>query len=204
MLERELKLTAPDPGTLDAVLSSDLVKEACISPIETEARQFLGVYYDTENLDFERLRCSLRARKEGDKFRAAFKLAGSMVDGWSQREEYEEDIENWLFTLDDLPEGDFKQRVTSIVDLKIALIQRVMVDMSRTIRNLKVVDSSIELVADQGVIRGTNGARKIYEIELELKRGKADALLEFGGILQSQFALSPSTQTKHSIGLSLC
>lgn len=203
MLEQELKLTAPDEDTLDAVLAAELITSACTDETLMPPRRFLAVYYDTESGVLERARCALRVRWEGEGFRAAFKLPGNIVEGLSQREEYEADIDSWISRAGELPEGLLREKVAEHIRLDQPLQERVRVDMQRTIRWLRYQQAVIELVVDQGTITGLNGETELYEVELELKQGPLQAIIELGEQLVSAFELIPSTRTKYEIGLSL-
>ena len=207
MFEQELKLTAPDEETLRAVLSSSVVSDACIDASNSgwplEPQQFLARYYDTQDLELARNMISLRARREGSQFRAALKMKGVMLDGLSQRQEFECDITDWLSCAADLPECTLKSKALKCIAPDRPLIQRVGVDMQRTIRWLEFQGAKIELVTDHALISGKNGQATLYEVELELKQGEVDAIVNLGNLLTSQFSLTPSTQTKYGIGLSL-
>jgi len=203
VLEQELKLTAPDEDTLDAVLAAELITSACTDETLMPPRRFLAVYYDTESGVLERARCALRVRWEGEGFRAAFKLPGNIVEGLSQREEYEADIDSWISRAGELPEGLLREKVAEHIRLDQPLQERVRVDMQRTIRWLRYQQAVIELVVDQGTITGLNGETELYEVELELKQGPLQAIIELGEQLVSAFELIPSTRTKYEIGLSL-
>ncbi len=117
MLEQEIKLTATTSNTLKNVSTSPLVLAFVVPPVDDTPPQplrFLAKYYDTENRVMEQSMCSLRARREGDKWKAAFKLKGQIVDGLSVREELECDINGWLSCADDLPSGSLKDRVLEL------------------------------------------------------------------------------------------
>ena len=77
--------------------------------------------------------------------------------------------------------------------------------MQRSIRNLHFAHSEIELTADRATISKANLQRRVdlYELELELKRGDVAAVVQLGGLLTRQFALTPSTLSKHRIGRQL-
>lgn len=207
MYEQEVKLTAADATVLAQVLQSDLVREyECDTGAgRIDAARYLGIYYDTDSRAMEAARCSLRARLEGDKWRAALKYRGTIVDGLSRRRELEVDIDGELTCADDLPAGGFKDAVLAMVSPRAPLYEYLRVDMLRSIRNLLFRDSVIELSADNARIIHRESKREValYEIELELKRGDLGAVVELGRRLARQFALTPSTLTKRRIGLNL-
>lgn len=204
LLEQELKLVAENADVLEAILQSELVKQAGTCEGTHGPERFHAIYYDTPTLELEQKRHSLRARMEGDRMVAAFKLPGSIVNGLSRRVEYETPIESWLKTAADLPESDLKREVLKILTLRSSLVPRVEVNMQRTIRMLESEGSHFELVADRGVIKGTHGECVLHELELELKRGEVEPVLRLGKQIADAFGLTPSHKTKHEIGLSLC
>ncbi|MGB5708760.1 MAG: CYTH domain-containing protein [Arenicellales bacterium] len=204
MLEQELKLLADNAEVLEAILNSALIRRAGICTGTHGPERFHAIYYDTSNLILEQKKYSLRAREEGERMVAAFKLPGSIVDGLSQRVEYEVELQGWLKTPDDLPESELKQQVLTILDPDAELVHRVEVDMQRTIRMLEAAGSHIELVADRGIIKGSHGEYTLYELELELKQGEVGPVLSLGQQIAEEFGLTPSRMTKHEIGLTLC
>ena len=212
MLEQELKLTAPDRGTLEAVLDYQEVKSAAESwqvfhpdlAHSTEPQQFHAIYYDTADRQLVDKKYSLRIRQEGESLRAAFKLPGQITDGLSSREEYQADASKWLTMVSDLPDSPLKQTVIGLLPLDAALIPIVTVMMERTIRMLRIEQSEIELVTDTGEIKGLRQAVEHHEVELELKSASLDPLLVPGKMLEREFDLVRSTRTKHGIGLGLC
>ena len=169
----------------------------------SKPKRFLAHYYDTEDRVLEKQLCSLRARKEGNLWRAAFKLKGKMVNGFSQREEYECDISGWLTCANDLPETELKTRVSDYLNLHSSLYSSVTTDTQRTVINLKMRLCDVEMVLDNAVITGENGQITLHEVELELKSGEVAEMIDLGNWLHEQFSLTPSKVTKHQIGLSL-
>ena len=204
MMERELKLTAVDADTLDQILACDLVTAVCVSDPAAEAISFEAVYYDTEDLQLEAQRCGLRARAEGEVLRAAMKLPGEIIDGLSERIEFEATLESWPETFNDFPRGDLFNALSERISMEAKMVARVRVSMSRRIRMLELEGAKIELVTDHGLIKGLNGEQQLDEIELELKQGGVAPMLALGESLKSRFGLTYSTTTKLGIGLSLC
>jgi len=204
MMERELKLTAANKDTLDEILTCELVTAVCVSNPDADAVAFEAIYYDTEDLQLEALRCGLRARAEGDVLRAAMKLPGELINGLSQRIEYEAALEKWPKSFNDFPQGDLLDALSERISMKATMVERVRVSMSRRIRMLEVDGAQVELVADHGVISGLRGEQLLDEIELELKHGEVEPMIALGETLKHRFELSYSNKTKLGIGLSLC
>ncbi len=203
MLEQELKFTVADAAVLDEVLGSSLIGSLVEGDTDPPAERFHAVYYDTPDSHLEVLRCSLRARREGMRFRAALKLPGTLVDGLSQREEYEADIDRWPASVADLPGGEFRRRVEELIPADSSLVPRIEVDMLRRVVHLSAGSSQVELVLDEGEIRAGGRQAALCEIELELMRGDVADVLELGAELERAFPLRRSLLSKHAIGISL-
>lgn len=205
MYEQELKLTAAEHAVLARVLQSECVQRLDTGVGNRDAARYLGIYYDTESRALEAARCSLRARLEGDVWRAALKYRGTMENGLSRRRELETDIDGELACADDLPPGDFKAAALAVIAPHAPLVEYLRVDMRRSIRNLLFDGTAIELSADDARIinRASGRQTRLYEIELELKRGDLGKVVELGDALRRQFPLMPSTLTKRRIGVNL-
>jgi len=205
MYEQEVKLTAADATVLARVLGSELVRQLDSGAGRVDGAHYLGIYYDTAARALEGARCSLRARLEGDAWRAALKYRGTIVNGLSTRRELEVDIAGELTCADDLPDGEFKRAVLEVIAPRAPLHEYLRVDMHRSIRNLLLDGTVIELSADNARIinRASGRQTALYEIELELKRGDIEHVVELGEKLKQLFPLTPSTLTKRRIGLNL-
>lgn len=203
MLEQEIKLTAPNRAVLQQILQSELVQSLDSGVGNQDAVRYVGVYYDTECGALARQRCTLRARLEGDRWRAAFKFGGGIRNGLSRRHELEADITGWLRHVEQLPAGELKDKVRAVIPSATSLNARVKVNMQRSIRQLNFSGAEIELVADHAIIHANGGQVTLYEVELELKRGDLADLLQLGEMFMQQFPLTRSTMGKHRIGLQL-
>lgn len=207
MVEQEIKLTAPSLAVLQQILQSELIQRLDSGVGRQDAVHYLAVYYDTECNALTNKQCSLRVRREGERLRAAVKFSGSIVNGLSQRQELEADISNWPDNISQLPHGELQNKVLENLPPDASavtpLIARVKTDMHRSIRNLNFAGSEIELSVDQGLIIGKNQQVTLYEVELELKQGDLANIIKLGKMFLQQFPLTPSTQTKHRIGLQL-
>ena len=203
MYEQEIKLTATDGGVLDGVLQSALVRRLDTGVGSRDAVRYLGFYYDTEAGVLAERRCTLRARLEGERWRAAFKFGGTIDNGLSRRHELEADLNGPLENAAQLPPSALKDKVVAILPEHAPLFVYVTTDMARSIRNLEFEGTAIELAADQGVIKGRSRQVVLYELELELMRGDLAGVVRLGEMLVEEHGLTPSTMTKRRIGLQL-
>ncbi len=204
MLEQELKFTVVDRALLDAILTSAFIQCLIVGDCCPTAECFSGAYLDTPERALEHRRCSLRVRQEGAGLRAALKLPGRIVDGLSTREEYEVDVHQWPETVSALPDGDFRSRLARLIPVDRPLVPRVRVDMKRRRTLLQRGDSILELVLDDGTIHCCDASVGLCEIELELKQGDLQDLLDVGKQIEHQYPLTRSRLSKHEIGLKLC
>lgn len=203
MYEQEVKLTAPGRAVLGEVLRSDVVRRLDTGLGGQDGTRYLGIYYDTEARQLEAAGCSLRARLEGRRWRAALKYRGTIDNGLSRRRELEADIGGWLDCAGQLPDGALKDSVLGIIPARAPLLEYLRIDMRRSIRNLAFDGTGIELCADHATIAASSRRAVLYEIELELKHGDIGKVVELGGMLMRRFPLTPSTLTKRRIGLNL-
>jgi triphosphatase len=202
VLETELKLTASNSKVLETIVASSIIQKLLVgSALPTQ--QFLARYHDTADQVFQQKQCSLRSRLEGDRFRAAFKEKGQIVDGLSSRNEWECDIHGWLQSTLDLPESDLRSRVSEMAKSETDLETLVVVDMERSIFNLEWKGTKIECVTDSGTIQANGRTIELHELELELKQGDVDKIIKLGNQLKDNYELIPSTLSKHQLGLQL-
>lgn len=202
-LEQELKLTAPDAAVLDGVLGSSAVREHTVAGSERPPRRFYATYYDTPDRKLERLQWSLRVRQEGARWKAALKTRGAMMNGVSSREEYEAPVSGWIAVVGELPPGDLRSKALQALDENDPLEPRVVVDMTRSARDLELGGAVAELVTDHGVITAGGRSLELYEVELELRSGDFGLLDAFGRRLAEEHGLTPSLVSKHEIGIGL-
>ena len=202
-LEKELKLTAPDAATLERVLDSPLVSAHVVAGTERPPRRFHARYYDTPDGRLERRLWSLRARREGDRWKAALKTRGVMENGVSARQEYESPVAGWIAKVNELPAGELKSKLREALEESDALEPRVEVDVIRTARDLDLEGAVAELVTDAGTISAGERGVDLHEVELELKEGDFSLVERFGRRLAEEFGLVPSGRSKHEIGLDL-
>ena len=202
MYEQELKLTAPDQETLHAVPMWEGVQDLLVKPA-TGPLRFLARYHDTPHNALENYMCALRSRLEGDRYVAALKMPGQIVGGISSREEFECAVSGWIEETNDIPAGEFREKGLVITGGESRLLTTVQVDMMRTIYDLKLNGTRIELVTDSGTVSAGNRHVDLLEVELELKEGALEDIVSLGSLIRSRFDLIPSTKTKYEIGMEL-
>jgi len=203
-LEQEIKLTADGAEVLDRVLADPRVRRLTVPGSMTPAREFNAVYFDTEDRRLFERRWSFRVRREGERWVAALKWGGALVDGVARREELEEPLGGPISRARELPAGELRARLSEAVDEAAELSPLVTVTMLRTALDLALENvARAEMVADRGRIEAGGRLARLYEIELEGRAGPFAPVARFGRELAHDYGLVPSTRSKHEIGLAL-
>lgn len=193
--EIELKL-AFDPSDLDALTRSPALMDAG----RPETARLSSTYFDTHDRRLENARATLRIRDLGDGRRVqTVKTAG---DGLFERGEWEwsvEAAEPDVERLSDTP-------VAALLDGDEPLDALFTVSVERAIRRVRHRRSSVEVAIDIGRVFKSEdpaAALPICEIELELKRGKAEDLFSLAGLLMEAAPLRLGVVTKSARGHAL-
>jgi inorganic triphosphatase YgiF len=157
-------------------------------------------YFDTEKFDLLYSNMAYRTREEDGKNIATLKGNGILKNGIYIRDEFEKILRN----SEDVTKFDFLNKhfpqvleITKETPLKEVLI----VDNERHILYLKKDDSLIEVSLD--FLHFILGKRKVAynEIELELKNGCEEDLLECASFLKLNFHLFLAGASKYEMGL---
>ncbi|HEV2746938.1 MAG TPA: CHAD domain-containing protein [Allosphingosinicella sp.] len=161
-----------------------------------------SVYYDTGKGALREAGYSLRVRSSGGRFVQTVKRQGDGGAGLFDRPEWEREIagaEPDLAALDETPLGP----VLAKGRLRKRLKPIVSAEVERTVWLLPHEGSEIEMVLDRGAIRGGKREAEVSEVELELRRGKATALLGIARLLAEQVPLKIGVMTKAERGFAL-
>nr|CRH07304.1 Putative adenylate cyclase [Candidatus Magnetococcus massalia] len=203
-LEEEIKLTALNAATLDAVLSDPAVQAVAKTPEQVDYR---AVYYDTEELLLLRNQLAFRARKEAaDRWRAAVKGTGGVVDGVSRRQEWEGYLSTLVQTLDAFPPGEMRNALGHLIEQAphAPLKPLLVTDFKRRAIPLHFPNGTVgELALDEGQVEAAGKAQQLCEVELELVSGSLEPLQALAEELKLRHPLHPSPHSKFAIGLIL-
>ncbi len=172
-IEIELKLRLA-PEQLAKLKRHALIKSHQLTRPVT--RRLYNIYFDTPRLDLQHSGMALRLRRSGVKWLQTLKGGGSVQGGLHQRNEWEMPVQG--------PALDFS--VPQIAEWKDLLprhlrkkLQPVFVtDFSRNSRIMSWQGAEIELCMDHGEISTEHLHTPICELELELKSGEPQQLLE--------------------------
>jgi triphosphatase len=183
--EIELKFLC-EPADLAAVL-------AAAPPGETYEKALVSTYYDTPQGDLRKARISLRIREGGGKRVQTLKRG----DGFA-REEHEQPISGDSLDLgfpalkDALPPAK-RKTLSPIFTVRVVRRQR----------TFDFEGASIELAVDEGEVQAGERARRISEVELELKGGDCRPMFELARRLSRTAPLYLSFDGKATQGQGL-
>ena len=200
--ETEIKLRV-SRETLAALREHPLLKKRNKSG--WESRELLNQYFDTPERDLAKAKVALRLRRDGDEVIQTLKTRGQSVAGLSQRNEYDWklakakldtkllDGECWPEQLAELDKKTLKPIFTTDF-----VRERAEISWGRG--KSKVV---IEAALDLGHVIAGKQKEEICELELELREGEPQALLELAAELAEKLALMPCDISKAERGYRL-
>ena len=200
--ETEIKLRV-SRATLAALRDHPLLKKRNKSG--WEPRELFNQYFDTPERDLAAAKVALRVRRDGEQFIQTLKTRGQSVAGLSERNEWDWNLAKAkldLKKLDDscwpaaLAELDKKQ----LVPIFTTDFVREKAEIAWGRGKAKVV---IEAALDLGKVVAGEGEEEICELELELRQGEPDALLELAAELAADLALMPCDISKAERGYRL-
>lgn len=173
--------------------------------------QLSNEYFDTPSGDLNQQRIGCRIRRwtsDGQQHaEQTIKLAGQIKDGLHQRPEYnlpqdkQETPDLTSFPSQIWPPG----LSLSAINNALQCIFTVQFERHRwhTKYTEQGVESKIEIVLDQGVIKVKSEEAPIFEVEVELLEGDLNGLLEFAKTVTSKFSLHEFNQSKAERGFAL-
>ncbi|QXI28286.1 CYTH domain-containing protein [Pseudomonas vanderleydeniana] len=200
--ETEIKLRV-SRETLAALREHPLLKKRNKSG--WERRELMNQYFDTPERDLAKAKVALRLRRDGDEVIQTLKTRGQSVAGLSERNEYDWhldkakldvkklDGECWPAQLAELDKKTLKPIFTTDF-----VRERAEIAWGRG--KAKVV---IEAALDLGFVIAGKQKEEICELELELREGEPEALLELAAELAEKLALMPCDISKAERGYRL-
>jgi inorganic triphosphatase YgiF len=198
--EIELKL-ALFPGDVERLLRLPLVKQSSRGRPRPHALH--SVYYDTSAHHLRRDGVALRLRCDGSRWTQTLKTAGASQGGLHVRQELETPVSAQLLNYQVLAQSGVSP-VFDDPELRAELRPIFVTDFRRIVRHLETTPGTrIELCADTGTIAAGPYSAPINEVELELKQGSADALVDFALRLSDQvpFRLEPASKAERGYAL---
>lgn len=200
--ETEIKLRV-SRETLAALRDHPLLKKRNKSG--WEQRELFNQYFDTPERDLAAAKVALRVRRDGEQFIQTLKTRGQSVAGLSERNEWDWNLAKAKLDLKKLDDSCWP---AALADLdKKQLVPIFTTDFIREKAEIawgrgkaKVV---IEAALDLGKVIAGEGEEEICELELELRQGEPEALLELAAELAADLALMPCDISKAERGYRL-
>jgi inorganic triphosphatase YgiF len=194
--EIELKL-AINPVDTTCFVAHPLLQ----STTERQRLRLVSVYYDTPALTLMKQRAALRVRLAGTRWIQTIKIGGGAINGLHSRPEWEADLTDQhpqasLFTdplVTQLLTPELTQQLTPIFQT----------DFWRDTWLINFHDAEIEVALDQGKVISLAQDTPICEVELELKHGDAQQLIELAQLLGQHITLTPDSISKAQRGYML-
>ena len=200
--ETEIKLRV-SRDTLAALRDHPLLKKRNKSG--WEQRELFNQYFDTPERDLAQAKVALRIRRDGEVFIQTLKTRGQSVAGLSERNEYDWHLHSAELDLSKLDDSCWP---AALAELDKSLLQpifttdfvRQRADIAWGRGKTKV---QIEAALDLGKVIAGEGEEEICELELELRQGEPEALLELAAELAADLPLMPCDISKAERGYRL-
>lgn len=198
-LEQEVKLA------VDGRDKRDLSALDWLQALTTEQQQLQlrTEYFDTSQLKLKQQGIALRLRQVGDEWLQTVKTSGSVNQGLHQREEWEHPLLTGEFDLPLLRQTPLAPIIDDSGSWK--QLQRLFyTEFQRDAYLLEAQqDTVIELAYDFGEAVSADKKAYIHEIELELRHGSLEVMLQLAEKLKSALNLSYNNRSKAEIGYQL-
>lgn len=200
--ETEIKLRA-SRETLAALQTHPLLKKRSKTGWETS--ELFNQYFDTEARDLAGAKVALRLRKDGDQIIQTLKSRGQSVAGLSERNEWDWHLAKAKLDLSKLDDSCWPASLAELDKKQLKPLfttdfvrQRAEIAWGRG--KARVV---IETALDLGKVIAGKQQEEICELELELRQGEPEALLELAAELAADLPLMPCDISKAERGYRL-
>ncbi|MBU2323886.1 MAG: CYTH domain-containing protein, partial [Gammaproteobacteria bacterium] len=188
--ETEIKLRV-SPETLLALRDHPLLKKRNKSG--WQEHPLYNQYYDTPARDLASAKVALRLRRDGEQIIQTFKSRGQSIAGLSERHEWDWYLEQPELDISRLDDSCWPAALAELDKAQLQPLfttdfvrQRAEIAWGRG--KAKVV---IEAALDLGKVIAGEGEEEICELELELRQGEPEALLELAEALAADLPLMP-------------
>ena len=196
MIEYEVKLTASRKILEKIEAEMDFVSW---NITRLPPKKLISHYYDTEDLKLLFNNFAFRLREEGSKKMLTLKANGIMKGGVYVREEKEIELDHEDF----LSKSFLKKHFPQVYDLTKNDELNEVLEIVNERHPILLKKNNAELELDLDYLYFVKGRRKAeyYEIEIELKKGCSEHLIECSSILQTRFDLKQASASKYELGL---
>jgi triphosphatase len=183
--------------------------ESAVARGNSRRERLQARYYDTEDRALAAQRIVLRIRKEGRRW-----VQTAKAPGGNALERHEHNVEIETAKSDDVPLPRLERHagtpVGALIDkaLRAAgqapaealLMPTYGTDIRRTTREMRTGDARVELAYDRGEVRSGDRSHPVCELEIELKSGSPQSLLELARRWRVRYGLSLDTVSKAARG----
>jgi len=196
MVEYEVKLTASRKVLEKIEAELDFVSW---NAQRLPPKKLISHYYDTEDLRLLFNNLAFRFREEGSKKMLTLKSNGIYKDGVYIREEHELEVDHEDF----LSKTFLKKHFPLVLEIINGSELEEVLQILNERHPVLLTKNSAELEVDLDYLLFAKGKRKaeFYEVEIELKKGRTEDLIECASILRTQFDLKESSASKYELGL---
>ena len=200
--ETEIKLRV-SRATLAALREHPLLKKRNKSG--WQRCELANQYFDTPARDLARAKVALRLRRDGEQLIQTLKSRGQSVAGLSERNEWDWYLDTPELDLDKLADDCWPAALAGLDKRQLAPIfstdfVREKAEIAWGRGKAKVV---IEAALDLGKVLAGGGEEELCELELELRQGEPEALLELAVELAADLPLMPCDISKAERGYRL-
>ena len=200
--ETEIKLRA-SRETLLALREHPLLKKRNKSG--WASHELFNQYYDSADRALARARVALRLRRDGEQIIQTLKSRGQSVAGLSERNEWDWHLDKAKLDLKKLTDDCWPAELAALDKKTLKPIfstdfVREKAEIAWGRGKAKVV---IEAALDLGQVKAGKQAEEICELELELRQGEPEALLELAIELAADLPLMPCDISKAERGYRL-
>ncbi|WP_089360376.1 inorganic triphosphatase [Pseudomonas segetis] len=200
--ETEIKLRV-SRETLEALRAHPLLKKR--NKAGWEQHELLNQYFDTPARDLTQAKVALRLRRDGEAIIQTLKTRGQSVAGLSERNEWDWHLTKAKLDLKKLDDNCWPSALAELDKKQLKPIfttdfTRQKADIAWGRGKSKVV---IEAALDLGKVIADGKEEEICELELELRQGEPEALLELAVELAADLPLMPCDISKAERGYRL-
>ncbi|MBL1320648.1 MAG: CYTH domain-containing protein [Methylophaga sp.] len=199
MLEQEVKLqVSGDKLDLKSMTWLCLLAEG-----EIKTQRLISTYYDTPDHYLMAHGLGLRLRNKGGSWLQTVKTSGSAENGLHQRQEWEYELDNEAFDLSLLKQTPLKDIMDNHA-IWSSLTPLFTTDFIRETLQITLAENTqIEFAYDYGKVTAQQLNTPIHEIEMELKTGSVEQLIQFASMISERLELMPSNGNKARLGYQL-
>ncbi len=196
--EIEYKFTLPNPGAYPALLQSLRALGCDLQQPRTINQE--DIYLDTFDWRLFRHNLSLRLRRSAGRAVYTLKNLEQMEGGRAERREIECEATGKINDPGDVTAAEITAEIAEIIYPR-RLIGHIAIRTRRLAANVVYPDGTeVEIVFDAARFHGEGlektAADRLFEIEIELKKGTAEALNVLAQNIAETFSLIPSSQSK--------